>query len=52
MVRAAQKAKELDAQHVGMGEGYKNATDLGIASTASELSIKAKAAGYTLVGDV
>jgi len=39
---AAQRAMEIDAQHVGVGRAYQKAPDLGISSTASELSIKAQ----------
>jgi len=42
VVTAAQRAMEIDAQHVGVGRAYQKAPDLGISSTASELSIKAQ----------
>ena len=42
VVKAAQKAKELDAEHVGIGKAYQTAPEMGIQTTAADLSVKAK----------
>ena len=49
MVKAAQKAKELDAKHVGIGKAYQTAPEKGIETTAAEFSVKAKEKAAPLV---
>lgn len=44
VVKAVQKAKDFDAEHVGVGTAYQKSPELGIAATASNLSCKAKEA--------
>ena len=42
VVKAAQKAKDFDANHVGVGNAYQTAPELGIAATASKAAVSAK----------
>jgi hypothetical protein len=52
VVQAAQKAKELDAEHVGLREkassAYASAPQVGLEESAAALSVKAKVAGGAL----
>ena len=52
MVKTAQNAKELDAEHVGIGKTYQAAPYMGVENAAADLSGKAKATAAPLVEKV